>query len=739
MDFSRTGAETETQLLRSSLQFRFLNACLNFGWIACVISLLTTVIWFPTTRMYVEGGGVIGLVVLFLALRYVAMPKVRSLDQLDYVTLSVIAPSWALAISTLFLSETENSLATGVMLTAFAAVLFYRESVFWTWYVSAAIIFVCCRYLSDKPMTQYDWAHLALLMPMLSIIFRMTVNGSFRELVKKNRERSRLVQQLSATVEKLRQKESETAQSKLELLAKDARLNAILDGAPLFLWCIDEQDKITEIRGNVIHEHIGTPSQLIGKSYRQVFVDCPQLIEAIEQFRHDGGSKNIRVTCTEGNYYEILLEKHEQQNGNKKCVIGVGFDVTQSVKADQQKMDLQQTLFHVQKMESLGLLAGGVAHDFNNYLMAIVAFAESLSGRGIDDVSVEKIKETALQASSVCDQLLVYSGKPSADVFRKEPVELNELVRDVQPLIRAVVPNEIELDFDFDSRSSFVRVIKGQIHQVVINMIKNSVEAIGKSNDGRVIIRTNRHYEKSESAQRFGKLALNVEYCQLELRDNGIGILPENLTRIADLYFTTKINGHGFGMAVAARLIEDHGGCMEVESIPGEGSVVRIVLPTQDNEAMLDDPVGKEEDSALASDSSTNGFHVLLVDDEPAVLEAVQLVLQSRGHTVSSANSAQQAIEMLDQYGDLIECIVSDFSMPQMNGIKFGDAIRSNGWNQPFVLCSGYSLPVDNTANEFVPDLVLMKPYQPKVLDEIIRKMCVDSAQIASVTKLIQN
>lgn len=711
------------QLLHSSLQFGLLTSCLRLGWMACLVTFFTAVIWFSPTRFYIEGGGVLCLIAILIALRLLALPRVKTLDQLDVISSIVITPCWMLATVALYTNPEEHSLPTIVMLNAIAAILFYRDRSYWSWFGIMLGAYILCRYSADKPMTRFDWSSVLLLMPTLSVIFRTTVNASFRKLESQNRERSELVAELSGTIEQLRAQEQISRVSKLEVQANDAQLNAIIGSAPLFLFVANEDDLITELRGSVIQIKLGDPLQYIGQHYSKVFEQLPNIAKLIEDTRKYRRARTERLTCADsGNIFEVKLELIRKDDDSHE-IIGVGFDVTESAAADQQRLELQQSLFHSQKMESLGLLAGGVAHDFNNYLMAIVAFAESLPANEFGGDSASKIINTAMQASGVCEQLLVYSGKGSTQENKAVCIKLDKLVKDIQPLIQAIVPKYIELEFDFQNSSSTVNVIPGQIHQVMINMIKNSVEAIQESGEGKISVRVSEQFQKTGEAQFFGELIPDRSYCQIEVADNGIGIEAEDLSRIADLYFSTKSDGHGFGMAVAARLVQDHSGCIEVEGLPSLGTIVRVVLPTHTKHA-TDSPPSPTSVPQPHFRKNIKGYPVLLVDDELAVLEAVHLVLTSQGHTVTAVSSPLEALEILKQNGSDFACVVSDYSMPQMNGLKLGSEIRRANLNHPFVLCSGYVLPADTSANDFVSDAVLVKPYKPRVLDEIIRRIC---------------
>jgi PAS domain S-box-containing protein len=338
-----------------------------------------------------------------------------------------------------------------------------------------------------------------------------------------------------------------------------------------------------------------------------------------------------------------------------------------------------------QKLESLGFLAGGVAHNLNNLLVGIMGNV-SLVHAEIPRQPVEQERlETALaaceRAAHLASELLAYAGKgryfPSA-------TSISRLIeRDLAAVLRASVPSRIDLRFELDSDAPELKVDSNQVRQIVTNLVQNAVEAID-DRPGRILVGVSRR--PLRGAGEVGGFAggpLPVgAYVVLTVADTGSGIDEETRSKIFDPFFSTKFTGRGLGLSAVSGIARAYGGGVRVISTPGQGSTFEVFLPLQANLAEAPvEPVMRNSRPSVA----------LVVDDEPVVQETVRIALERGGFTVLIANSGERALESVRKRGAAIDLVLLDLSMPGMSGEETLERIRAECPEVPVAICSGYS------------------------------------------------
>lgn len=337
-----------------------------------------------------------------------------------------------------------------------------------------------------------------------------------------------------------------------------------------------------------------------------------------------------------------------------------------------------------QKLESIGILAGGVAHDFNNLLVGIVGGTSYALDVLPPTHELTPVLELAFKSSEraahLTRQLLAYAGKGR---FLVESIDLSQLLQTTSELIQASIPKSVELKLLTRPDLPHVESDASQLQQIVMNLIINAAEAIPPEREGFVIVRTDLQHIQSPRTTWTGDLRPG-DYVVLEVRDNGSGIEPAVLNQIFDPFFTTKFTGRGLGLAAVHGILRSNKGAIEVESTPGKGSTFRVLLPparTPAPEAMV---------TARPATNPPKG-RILVVDDEPIVRSTAKLALEGDGHTVEVVASGQQALDILSRPGEHFSLVLLDLSMPGLDGGRTFDAIRRSHPDLPVVLCSGYS------------------------------------------------
>lgn len=403
-----------------------------------------------------------------------------------------------------------------------------------------------------------------------------------------------------------------------------------------------------------------------------------------------------------------IMAKNTVYKG-KPARLGAVSDLTE-------KKRVEEALRQTQKMESLGILAGGVAHDFNNLLVAMLGQASVALVKLDDDdrarPHVEKVKTAAERAAALTHQLLAYSG---GGQFNVQPLQLNTLVQDNIHLFELAVPPHVRLESQLDESLPLIEADSGQMQQILMNLILNGAEAIiGKP--GIVRLSTERYYldtegQRNHYGQLMGQSLAPGNYVRLQVQDNGIGMDQEMLARIFDPFFSTKATGRGLGLAAVLGIIRGHQGGIAVTSRPGVGTCYHLLFPALPVEYLLTDlpaekPIGLESQATI-----------LIIDDEVWVREALEDILTVENFTVFAAADGQTGLTLFQQNRAIINAVILDLSMPGLSGEDTYEALRRLSPDLKIILSSGYS------EKEIIPTYAhdpftsfLQKPYDLKQL-----------------------
>jgi PAS domain S-box-containing protein len=267
--------------------------------------------------------------------------------------------------------------------------------------------------------------------------------------------------------------------------------------------------------------------------------------------------------------------------GDRAVGLGTAFDVTDRVEAHEANLQMERKLLEAQKLESLGLLAGGVAHDFNNLLTVIQGNAGML--RELEDepetvaACLRNIEETCRRASDLVRQMLAYSGRGRTDV---QPANLNQVVQEITQLLAISIPKAVELRFELLPELPTIEADMAQLQHVVMNLVTNAAEAIGEA-PGVITLRTGEgELDALQAAElRVSETLKPGHFVYLEVEDTGEGMDAETLARIFDPFFTTKFTGRGLGLAAMQGIVRGHGGGVRILSEPGKGTTFRVYFP----------------------------------------------------------------------------------------------------------------------------------------------------------------
>ena len=368
----------------------------------------------------------------------------------------------------------------------------------------------------------------------------------------------------------------------------------------------------------------------------------------------------------------------------------------------------ERGLDQARKMEAVGRLAGGVAHDFNNLLMVVKGQGELLCRRlekclGERPPELERIQEAATRGADLTRQLLTFSRREKASPVN---LDLRDLVGGVARLCRRTLGEGIELDVDLPDEPVVLRADRGQIEQVMLNLMVNARDAMPSG--GTIQVRLGWTELDRETA--LGPFSVPPgSYASLTIVDDGVGIEPEAQDRIFEPFFTTKElgNGTGLGLATVYGIVEDLGGSISVESEPGRGSSFRVLLPRT---SAAPDPMAVEPAPAPTRGSE----RVLLAEDEPAVRELLVGVLESKGYRVTAAADGEAALEAFSP--DTVDLLVTDVMMPRMRGPELAARVREIRPDLPVVFLSGRMLDAEIAISDGPGVACIAKPCRPSEL-----------------------
>ena len=378
---------------------------------------------------------------------------------------------------------------------------------------------------------------------------------------------------------------------------------------------------------------------------------------------------------------------------------------------------MEEQLRQAQKMDAVGQLAGGVAHDFNNLLTVITSYGQfllnALPEQDPRRSDAHQITQAAARAASLTRQLLAFSRR---QVLQPQVLDLNEVIGDMERLLRRVISEDIALVTQFESAIGAVRADRGQIEQVVMNLVVNARDAM--PNGGVLAISTRVVHLDTAYARRHAGVNPG-KHVVFAVRDTGVGMDTATQQRIFEPFFTTKVKGKGTGLGLSTvyGIVRQSGGHIDVRSAPGRGTTFEIILPQVS--AAVPAKAEHIRHSPLPRGTET----VLVVEDEDAVRLIVRRVLRDQGYVILEARDGNEALRVCAQKGDTIDLVLSDVIMPGMGGRELSRALAVSRPGLPILFMSGYNDDGDLTGSSTdTAASVLAKPFTAETLATQVRE-----------------
>ncbi|MEO6211388.1 MAG: PAS domain S-box protein [Gemmatimonadaceae bacterium] len=518
------------------------------------------------------------------------------------------------------------------------------------------------------------------------------------------------------------------------LLESNEILHAVVDDSPLAIVLSSPELVISRWNKAAETQFGWAASEAVGQSLFMIIPEERRVESSDFRRRLENGEAITSIATqrlrSDGSIRDVQISKCALRSSDGTLT---GFVSIISDETDRKQLESQ--FRQAQKMEAVGQLAGGVAHDFNNLLTVIISYSQML----LADISeesplrtdVQEIRRAAERAALLTKQLLAFSRQ---QVLRVHIVDLNQVLGDVEQMLRRLLREDIQILLTLDPELGTVAADRGQLEQIVINLAVNARDAMPSG--GRLSIETKNVTFESPFALRSSEPPLEAgSYVMMSVADNGLGMTPEIQARVFEPFFTTKSvhEGTGLGLSTVYGIVKQSRGHLAMYSEPGQGTIFKIYLPRADSSADLR-PVAE-----AATPSSRGGETVLVVEDDAALRTVACRSLRQCGYIVLEAANGQDALRQCEEHEETLELAITDMVMPQMSGVELAESIASSYPGIRVLLMSGYTR--DEAARRGIANeryAFLEKPFTPARLAARVREILDAGKSRAHVMERIQ-
>src|SRR4051794_9414879 len=484
---------------------------------------------------------------------------------------------------------------------------------------------------------------------------------------------------------------------------KDKKFRLLFEDHPQPMWVTEpESGNFLEANGAATRLYGYTAEQFRNMNIRDVTAEnnsVPADPAGVAVWRH---------RTSTGRVIDIEAAVHDISYGGKPAQLAVLLDITG-------RRHLEDQLRQAQRMEAVGMLAGGVAHDFNNLLTIITGYSQLiLNNLGAEDAnrhSVEQIIKAGERAAALTKQLLAFSRR---QVLQPKILDLNKLVNGMGAMLQRLIGEDVDLRLVLPPHLGSVSADPGQVEQVLMNLVVNARDAMPKG--GVLTVETaNVHLDDNYAGRHIAVKA--GAYILLAVSDTGAGMDAATQARLFEPFFTTKGSGKGTGLGLSTvfGIVKQSGGSVEVYSEPGRGTSVKVYLPR------IDQPVSVEAESArtgMARGSET----ILLVEDDEMVRTLVRETLQREGYKILDAPGPLEAKKISEQFKPAIQLMITDVVMPKVSGRELADQLARRRPDMKVLYMSGYTDNAVLNSGILQKEVAfLQKPFTPGALTEKVR------------------
>lgn len=503
----------------------------------------------------------------------------------------------------------------------------------------------------------------------------------------------------------------------------EEKYRQIVETAIEGIWIIDRNAQTTFVNRHICDMLGYTPQEMLGRhlfafmdeeAQREAAVYLERRRQGIREqhdfrFRHRNGSDVWTIVSTNPIYAE---------DGTFQGALAMITDITERRRAERALRESEARLLEVQKLESIGRLAGGVAHNFNNMLTAILGYAElaqlKLPSDHPTQAALQSIQDAAERSANLTAQLLAFARR---QIISPQIVDLNRLVAEVSKLLRWLISEDIELIHMPGDNLGRVRVDPGQCTQILVNLAVNARDAM--PNGGKLMIETG-NVTLDESFCARHPEASPGEYVLLSVSDTGTGMSAEALEHLFEPFYTTKEIGRGTGLGLATcyGIVRQHGGYIDVESKPDRGTTFYIYFPRVDTEET------SIQTAEVPGEMPRGDETILLVEDEPMVREFTSTTLRAQGYRVKEAGDGEAAAQIARMQTEPIHLLITDLVMPKLSGVALANQFQALYPDAAILFISGYTENVliqqGKTPGDFP---ILHKPFTAFALAHRVREI----------------
>ncbi len=437
----------------------------------------------------------------------------------------------------------------------------------------------------------------------------------------------------------------------------------------------------------------------INAEFTRAINECKPFEKIHSIKRKDGSLRKIHV--------KAQFEKNRY--GKTAKMLGIVHDVTE-------QKELEEQFRQSQKMEAIGLLAGGIAHDFNNLLMVVLCNCDLILARSKNDDTLTEdiieIKKSGQRAAELTSQLLAFSRK---QVLKPQIIDLNTIVNDLEKMIKRLVGERIDTVAVLEPRISPVKADKGQMDQVIMNLVINARDAMPKG--GKITIETKNVKIDDNYIKKYSELKPG-SYAMIAVTDTGTGMTKETVDKIFEPFFTTKGlgKGTGLGLSTVYGIVKQSNGYVSCYSEPGRGTCFKIYLPSADAEEYIEKEIKQYENV------EPHGEKIVVIDDEKEIRDVVAKMLEQEGFNVFCASSFEDIMKFYET--EKIDLLITDVIMPDMNGDEIGEKLLEKYPEAKVIYMSGYT---ESTIMDFSlldkNKIYLQKPFSRQSLVENVKEI----------------
>ncbi len=516
-------------------------------------------------------------------------------------------------------------------------------------------------------------------------------------------------------------------QAQIDLERSEKKFRTLFDHAGDDIFILDFERRILEANQGVCLRLGYSRNEMLRKSLNNIVsVDClgfiPEWFMQIEQ--HGFAVFESKHVKKDGSIVPVEVNACIFNLKGQKAILCICRDITERKQIEKERLLCEAQIRQSRKMEAVGELAGGVAHDFNNFLHVIQGYTQmvmkELSPNNKSYEYLDKAMKAAERSADLTRQLLAFSRRQA---LNKELLDFNALISELVAMLSRIIGEHIEISLDLYQELGSIHADPAMMEQILMNLCVNARDAM--PDGGRLDIST----ENVALSQSFCEKQLWAkpgEYVLLKVCDTGFGIAPEILDNIFEPFFTTKDQGKGTGLGLSTvyGCVRQHNGLLNVKSAIEEGSEFLIYLPRVEETIPIVKSV-REETSIYGAET------ILFVDDEPMVRDLAVQVLEDSGYTVLLAFDGNDALSVFEENANSIDLIILDLIMPKMNGIEVYNKII-NQWGETRVLfSSGYSSEISKVMDNGDDFYTISKPYAPAILLRAVRE-ALDSEKITT-------